>query len=334
MKNRSTKKVRVGIVGCGGISRAHLRGYEADGGCVIVAVYDPVAAAADALAEATGAVVAESAAAMAIRDDTDAVSICTPPATHTEACRPFLGAGIAVLCEKPLGVDADDARALSAAVESSASLFMTAFCHRFHPAVLEMRQLIDSGALGRLLFFRNIFAGYTDLTGNHRTDPSVSGGGPIIDHCSHSIDLYRYLVGQPESVSATIGNVQQRLPIEDLGMMHLAGPGDVFGEITGSYSLPGAELWVEVFGTKGMARIGYGDVGQPDFSYRIDGARDWTVVETTGRPDRFTTEIAHFLECVRDGGVPSITVDDGLAASEIVAAAYESARSGCRVRIP
>src|SRR5688572_33265451 len=125
-------KFRIGIVGCGGIAREHVRAYQAIAGVEIAQVFDVVDVAARLLAKAAGARVAGLVEEMAASASVDAVSICTPPAMHPQNAAPFLAAGIAVLCEKPLAATLDAAGALAEQVRRSDSPFMVAFCHRFH----------------------------------------------------------------------------------------------------------------------------------------------------------------------------------------------------------
>jgi predicted dehydrogenase len=146
--------------------------------------------------------------------------------------------------------------------------------------------------------------------------------------------LFRHLVGEPAQIQAMAGNVEQAVPIEDFGMMHLAAGGTAFGEITGSYSLRVCGNWVEWYGSAGSARISYWNAGQPDLAYRVQGASDWTVVDVAGQPDRFAGEIDHFLACVRTGSRPLTGAADGVRANQIIDAAYESVRSGRRMSVP
>ncbi|MCL5998958.1 MAG: Gfo/Idh/MocA family oxidoreductase [Chloroflexi bacterium] len=329
----TSNQLRIGIVGCGGIARAHLASYQHTGDAQVVAVYDVSAKAARALAAETGARITASPAEMAKLDDLSAVSICTPPASHYEVCKPFLAAQVPVLCEKPLEVSARLAAKLAQAVASSGGLFMTAYCHRFHPAIVELKKLIDAGTLGKPLFFRNIFGGYFELKGNHRAKPELSGGGCVVDNCSHSVDLFRFLVGEPTAVQAVAGNILQRSAVEDFGALHLESRGKAFGEITSSYSLKVCGNWVEWYGTLGSAIVSYWNAGQPDLVYRLAGAQDWVVVDCSQHPDRFTAEVSHFLDCVRTGKKPAITVNDGLRASLTIDAAYRSIATGRKVTI-
>ncbi len=328
-----SKKLRIGIVGCGSIAGNHVRGYAAAGDNQIVAVYDPLPEAARKLADATGAEVVPTEAAMVEVSALDAVSVCSPPKVHDQNCRPFLAAGIPVLCEKPLGLNAEDGKRLADEVTRTGTTFMTAFCHRFHPPIMELKKLIDEGVLGTQLLFRCIFGGHMSLEGNHRADPALSGGGPLIDHCSHSVDLFRFLVGEPTSVQAMGGNIMQDLAVEDFGMMHLDAGGKAFGEIIGSYSLPVSDNSVQYFGTEGKAQVSYGG-GEPELSYLVKGMDQPETVDVAGRPDRFAAEVGHFLSCVRSGSVPRVTTEDGLRANIIVDAAYESMREGRLIHIP
>lgn len=327
------KKLRIGIVGCGGIARAHLGAYRRVGGVEIVSVFDPVKKAVKVFAEETSARVARSLDVMAKQDALDAVSVCSPPFAHLDNCRPFLREGIAILCEKPLEVNTVRATRLAAMARRSKGVFMVAFCHRFHPAILELKRLIDRDVLGKSVFFRNIFGGYLPLKGNHRTDPKLSGGGCLIDHCCHSVDLFRHLVGDPSSVQALAGNILQKFPIEDFGLIHLERRGRAFGEIAASYSLKVCGNWLEWYGTRGTAILSYWNPGTPDLSYRVEGGKEWIVVDCTNHPDRFTGEIMHFLDCVHRGKTPSVTADDGLKANRIVAAIYRSVTAKKRIAV-
>ena len=328
----TTSTVRIGIVGCGGIAHAHLAGYRSSARAEVVSVYDVSTKAAEKFAGECGAQVVDSPAQMA-KADIDAVSICTPPATHLAVCKPFLKAGIPILCEKPLEANLKAAEKLQEAVHSSKTLFMTAYCHRFHPAILELKNLITTGTLGKPLFFRNIFAGFFALKGNHRANPALSGGGCVVDNCSHAVDLFRFLVGEPTEVQAFTGNVLQKAAVEDIGLLQLSMRGKAFGEITSCYSLKVAGNWVEWYGTLGTALVSYWNDSQPDLVYKLAGEKAWTTVDCSQHPDRFSAEVTHFLDCVQMGQKPLVTVDDGYRTSRVIDAAYTSALKGKKMSL-
>jgi predicted dehydrogenase len=325
-------KLKIGIVGCGGIANHHVKGYLATGEAEIAMVYDVAKASAERMAGQTGASVAGSLEALA-GAGLDAVSVCTPPGVHLSNCRPLLDAGVAVLCEKPLAASLADAEALAAAATASRAPFMVAYCHRFHGPIVELKRLIDAGTLGEPVLFRNLFGGFLSLAGNHRVTPELSGGGVLVDNGSHSVDLFRHLVGEPTTVQAFAGNAVQDLAVEDIAMLHLAAGGRRFAEIASSYSLKVCGNWVEWYGTKGTAIVSYGNAGQPDLSYRLEGQKDWTPVDCTAHRPRFEAEVRHFLACVRDGSQPAVTAQDGVRAARVIDAAYASARDGRAVRL-
>lgn len=326
-------KVRVGIVGCGKVAGNHLKAFECVDGVGVVCLYDVRRNAARALAAQSGAKVAKSLDEMVRSWDLDAVSICTPPAMHLESAAPFLEAGIAVYCEKPLEVDLPRALEFARAVRASRSIFMMGFNHRFHGPIVELRKLIQSGVLGDAILFRNIFSGWLSIRGNHRAQKEISGGGCLIDHGSHSIDLFRHLVGEPTHVQAFAATVRQRVGVEDFGMVHLAVEGRKFGEITTSYSVPCTGNWVEWHGDRGSAFVSYWNKGRPDLEYVIAG-QDAVVVDCSAHdPNRGVNAMRHFIGCVRSGTRPAIGVEDGVAAMRIADAIYRSARSGRRVSL-
>lgn len=329
---KAINELKIGIVGCGAISRCHTNPYR-KAGAQIALVYDIHRAAAEKLAGEVGAQVADSLEAMAKPGVLDAVSICTPPAFHLENCLPFVRARIPVLCEKPLEVNLSSASRLAAEVRKRRGTFMTAFCHRFHPPIIEAKKLIDSGALGRPLFFRNMFASRYTLKGNHRANPKISGGGCVADNATHAVDIFRFLMGNVAAVQAQIANLVQREQVEDFGLLFLHGTKGRVGEIVCSYSFPHAADYVEVLCEKGTVTVSYWMAGRSPLAYRLEGEREERTVDTSQMPDRFTAEIAHFLECVSTGKKPAVTAMDGLASAKVIAAAYASAKTGRLTKI-
>jgi predicted dehydrogenase len=326
---KKPKKLRIGIIGCGGISKVHAETYRDFEYCEIAQVFDVHTPSANALAKNFGAIVAASPGAMAASGNVDAVSICTPPGTHIECSLPFLKAGIPILCEKPLELNLQRAKKLATLVQQSHSIFMVAFCHRFHPAVLEARKLLNQGVIGTPLFFRNMFAGYLPIQG-HRSDPAIAGGGALIDNGAHSVDLFHFLIGKTKTVQAFTSNLSQHVPVEDFGSMILKSETGPIGEIISSYSLLCADNRIEVFGEKGTLTLNYGIPGQADLLVRIQGKEPYGV-DFSQRPDRFHAEIQHFLDCVSTRQTPWVTADDGLACAKVIELAYRSAKAGRRM---
>ncbi|MGC8863679.1 MAG: Gfo/Idh/MocA family protein, partial [Armatimonadota bacterium] len=167
--------MRIGIIGCGGIASEHVRGYRE---CDDV----EIAAGADLDIQRAINLVGEGHAYPSYEDlltkeKLDAVSVCTPPKFHKEAVCAALEAGVAVLCEKPLALNAGEARQMVECAERTGKLLVTAFCHRFHEPVLRAREIIRSGKIGSVIMFRNRFGAKMDMTKVWFSKPDVSGGG-------------------------------------------------------------------------------------------------------------------------------------------------------------
>jgi predicted dehydrogenase len=326
-----SRKLRIGIVGCGGISRAHVRGYQAAGGARIAAVCDVNRSSAEKLAAELEVDVAGSAEELANSGAIDAVSICTPPGTHLESCLPFLQAGVPTLCEKPIEITLERALHLDAVIRQRKTPFMIAFCHRFHPAVREAKRLLtaERDLVGEPIFFRNLFASKVDILAGHRSNPALSGGGALIDNCSHALDLFRFLIGDISSIYAQASNLVQPGPVEDFASIEVCGKSSA-GQIVSSYSLPVAYNSIEIHCSNSLITINYWVQGRPDLALHLQGEKEQAVtVDTT--PDRFSAEIKHFLHCVRSGESPSPGIEDAILNARLIEAAYHSSTKNCKV---
>ena len=319
---------RVGVVGCGTIGRTHLDAYRANG-VSPVALADSSAEALRAAVEAYGGRGYADYGDLLRSGEVDAVSICTPPSSHRDIAVAALGAGVAVLCEKPMTTTVEDAEAMAAAARGSSAFLTVGFCHRFQPQIERLRELAGNGDLGAVLMFRNRFAGHLkNVEKTWFAQPALSGGGVLMDTCVHSVDLFRFLVGDPARVDAVVATTESALgpalSVEDTGVILLRTATGVLGTIEASWRTPPGEWVVTVYGTNGTAEVDY-DTGE--LRIRTTGNPAWQTVDVPPG-DRFHREIAHFLACVAGDTTPRVTVEDGVAAVRILAAAYASAANG------
>lgn len=321
----SDKKMpRVGVIGLGSIGRIHIASWKANG-VTPVAFADAVPAALEATVAEHGGKAFNDGIALIENGSVDIVSICTPPRFHRELGIAAAKAGIAVLCEKPLAMTLDDAQAMVAAVEASGSLFMVGFCHRFEPAIEKLKAMIEAGKLGEVMTFRNRFAGL--MANAHETwfsNPAVSGGGALADTSIHSIDMFRYLVGDVVGVQAMTSTRETAhgpaLKVEDTGVILLRTANGELGVIESSWRTPPGEWSVTIYGTKGSAVVDYGD-GTFRF-HDADGSVKDVDVESGSRFDR---EFAHVLACWRGEAEPRASIHDGLEANRVLDASYRCA---------
>lgn len=302
---------RIGIVGAGGIAGAHVSAAKESAGALrVVGLADPNTSAAADRAAGCGAQAFGSARAMLDSVEVDGLVICTPPSARLEIVREALSRRIAVLVEKPLAHSAADASALAAlAREHRSVLTGVAYCHRFTPAVLEMKRRAAAGELGTVTRFENCFATYFPaLAERWMSDPAVSGGGSFVDTGSHGLDLFQFLVGVPETVALL--RHHEWAGRGESSATAVVRSGGVAGVVLSGWLEPD-RFTVALVGTKGLLHYDYLD-GQVLTWYSTSGKKERLPVET--HEVRFRRQLEAFAAAARGGDRQDLaTFDDGLA---------------------
>jgi len=199
------RKIRVGIIGAGGISRQHVKGYRKCPNAEVIATCDVVAERARAQAEEYGIPRwFKSDTAMLKLDELDAVSVCTPNYAHKRVAVKALRAGKHVLVEKPIAMNAREAQAMIDAAREAGKKLQVGLDKRFAPDVQFAKRVISEGRIGEPYYGRS-------LSVRRRGVPSwgvfgqkkLQGGGPLIDIGVHSIDFTWFLMGCPKPVAVS-----------------------------------------------------------------------------------------------------------------------------------
>lgn len=212
------KTINVGLIGCGFMGRTHSNAYRQVGqffdlDCQPVrrAICDCRQDVAKAFASRWGWQSCETDwKTLIARDDIDVIDIATPNHTHYEIALAAARAGKIVLCEKPLAMNAEQAREMVEAVESAGVANMTWFNYRRVPAVMLAKRILDEGRLGKIFHYRAQYL--QDWTINPkvpqggetfwRLDAALAGSGVTGDLLAHSIDLALWLAGDISSLTA------------------------------------------------------------------------------------------------------------------------------------
>lgn len=206
------KKLRIGLVGFGSMGRTHA--YAAHN---LPYYYHPLPFSAEIAGVCTTSPerargyaaqfslgrVYTDATEMIEDDNIDIIDICTPNELHFDTILAALHAGKSVLCEKPLCVTLDEARAIAKAESEAGTVCGMVFNNRFMAPMLRAKQLIDEGRLGRILSFHCAYehnsSTFADRTPGWK-QTAAHGGGVLNDLGSHAVDLIYHLCGEFQSV--------------------------------------------------------------------------------------------------------------------------------------
>jgi predicted dehydrogenase len=322
--------MRLAIIGCGLIGAKRATAAELH---EIVVVCDRDRSRAETLARKTGARAVED-WLDAVAADVDAVIVAT---THDQLAGIALGAveaGRHVLVEKPAGREVGEVRAIAAAADQRGVVVKVGFNHRFHPAFLRARELVDQAALGPLLFVRGRYghggrAGYEQ---EWRCQPALSGGGELIDQGSHLIDLSRWFLGDLSLEYAATPTYFWNISVDDNCFLALCNADGRMAWLHASWT-----EWKNTFSFEIAGRDGKLSIEGLGGSYGVERLTFYRMLPGMGPPETTTweypfpdhswnLEFADFVEAIRDRRRPCGDVIDAVANLEIVAKAYASFR--------
>ena len=344
------KKVRVGIIGTGSISRSHMAGYKALDNVEVLAACDINEKRVRAFAEQYGIPrVYTDYNEMLKREDLDAVSVCTWNSVHAPAAIAALRAGKNVLCEKPMALNTEQALEMEQAAKEAGKLLMVGFVRRFGNDTAVLQDFIRGGMMGDVYYAKATYLRRAGFPGGWFGDRSRSGGGPLIDLGVHVIDLVRYLMERPKAVSvsgAVFHKLGARTDIRQEKAYSASDSADVFDvedlaaamirfdngavlsiEASFSLNLKNDTGSIELFGTKAGAKL------DPSLEFYTEQNRylvNVTPVCNTALSFEglFEREIAHFVGCVSEGTECLSPAEDGVELMRIIDAVYRSAETG------
>lgn len=315
--------MRVAIIGLGGISSAHISQWQRFSDVELAAGSDVNPEAVAKAEESCGLKGYSDWRLMLEEVQPDVVSICTPPFLHREMGVECLQRGIHVICEKPMAATLEDAEALAAAAEKSSAKLMIAYCHRFHGPIRKLKEVLDSGLLGKPVFFRGCFTGMIQFSTNHRASLKMAGGGSLMDNGSHATDLYTYLLGKVKNVSCRAGAILQSMETDDVAVMLFEGENGCYGEVIAGYSLPGELTEWLITGEKGVLTLPNYFSGPVRF--RAHDSQEWQEFECDNSQSRFDGQFDHFVDCVKHDKQPISNAQTALHVQRVITRAYEDA---------
>lgn len=352
------KKIKVAVIGVGGISGEHINAYLANPNVELYAFCDINEERLKMKAEKFGITRTYTDKDVMLRElpEIDAVSVCTWNSQHAPCTIAALNAGCHVICEKPMATSAKEAREMQAAAEKNGKLLMIGFVRRFGNDCAIVSDFIKNGYFGDLYYGKATYLRRNGCPGGWFGDKSRSAGGPLIDLGVHVIDLTRYLCGNPKPVSVygvTFDKLKDRPDIKDHGNIGYTSASktdhDIFDvedlasalirydngvvisvEASFSLNIKHDEGKIELFGTKAGAKMDpeleiYTELNGYMSNVQLNRK---TALDFNGL---FANEINHFVDCVMNGTECKAPAEDGITLMEILDAIYESARTGHEV---
>jgi len=341
------EKMRIGLVGCGRISRNHLAAIaKLNDKLELAAVCDVVEERAREAAGETGARVYTDYEQMLDREDLDIVSICTPSGLHAEQGVMAAEAGCHVITEKPMSITLEGAdRLIHACDKHRVSLFVVKQ-NRLNPTMQLLKRAVDKGRFGRIFFVQsNVFwsrpQSYYDQApwrGTWEFD-----GGALMNQASHYVDALYWLVGNVEYVIASTATLARKIEAEDTGAAILKFRNGAIGTLnvtmlTYPRNMEGSITIIGEYGTAKVGGMAVNRIEKWEFKEYDDDDR---LVESADYQPPNVYGYGHYAyyqnvldTLLKNPNTPHIDGRSGRKSLEIVLAIYRSAQTGKRVAIP
>ncbi len=334
--------MKIAVIGCGGISKMHLKALKDNPYTDIIAVADIKIERANEAAKEYGARAYYDFDELLRNEKLDAIHICTPHYLHTNMAIKALKAGINVLTEKPCSVSLQEVEALQRAQKESGKQIGVCFQNRYNNCVLKAKEIINSGILGRMLSARALVTWSRDedyYSDDWHGTLDKECGGVLINQSIHTLDLIEHLCGKCKKVTAHVSNDHLKgiIEVEDNAsvIMELESGITAIMYATTAYA-ENSDVFIEISFENGKLRF------EGDRLYSV--ASDGSITEACERPEAVyhgqsywgvghSILINDYYDCLKTGRKFEIDAFEGGNAAKLVFACYESSKNGESVEI-
>ena len=342
--------IKVGIIGCGKIAQVrHIPEYAANPHAEVYGFYDINQARAEELAKKYGGKAFASYEELLADPEIEAVSVCAANHAHAEISIAALKAGKHVLCEKPMAISLDECEAMVAAAEESGKYLMIGQNQRLAKAHAKAKELIEQGAIGKVLTFRTIFGHGGPETWSVDPgknvwffDKTKAAMGAMADLGIHKTDMIQYVLGTKiVKTQAVLTTLDKRdatgglIGVDDNAICIYQMENGIIGTMTASWTYYAAEdNTTVIYGTKGELRL-YDDPKYSVQQINADGTRIDYQIDQIQTNDNQTASgvIDLFVDCLVEQKEPEISGANVLHAMKAVFASIESSAKGCAVEV-
>ena len=320
------RKIRYGIVGYGLFAeRAIAPAIQASPNSVLVAVQKRSLEAAREKASALSLRLAfDSVQALATSAEVDAVFIASANCAHHDEVIAVARAGKHVLVEKPMAMNTAEAERMVAECERNHVTLMVGQTVRFSPLVNHVRELVKSGALGKIVSARADY--FYDARLSRRTwllNRPVAGGGAVFDVGVHCLDTLRFVLNdEVESVQSMLTPSPTRSATERSAIINLQFTRGILGSIACSFEGPARHSSLEVVGTEGLAYASDFTVGGQSTMLHIGKRIGASLPEieslSINIPDLYIDEVSAFSRCIIENTTSPIPGIDGIENQKVL----------------
>jgi predicted dehydrogenase len=270
-------------------------------------------------------------------DKPDGVIICSENVYHRRLVEMAAAAGAHVMCEKPLATTLEDGQAILDSCRQAGVILMTAFPMRFSAPMMQVKEQLDAGALGKVYCFNSTNQGQMPINARRWfVEKELAGGGSVMDHTVHLADILRWYLGsEVTEVYAATNRILHgdRVEVETGGLIMLTFADGTFASIDCSWSKPfnyptWGGLTMELISERGLTVV---DAFRQNLRVHQQepAAHRWAYWGS----DADRGMVQEFIDAIRERRPAKVTGEDGYRALEITLAAYESAASGQAVRL-
>jgi predicted dehydrogenase len=341
--------VRFGIIGCGRVAKYHAEALRQIPGVELKAVCDIIPERAQEFASRYAADPYTDYRYLLDRKDVDVVCICTPSGDHPRHGMDVARAGKHVVVEKPIGLTLEEIDALIETCNQEKVKLCVVHQNRFNPAVVKLREALDAGRFGRI--------SHAAVTVRwHRSQEYYDqapwrgtwalDGGVLMNQAIHAIDIFRWMMGEPESVFAFTATHFHRIEAEDVAVAVVRFKSGALGTIEASTNVfpSNWEETLAIFGDRGSAALG---------GVALNRIERWELADATDRhaldveaelasqPDPASVYgnghgrlLAAMADVVRQNRMVPVPADAGREAVKMVLGIYQSVDSGQELRWP
>lgn len=336
--------MKIGIIGCGAIARIrHAPECESNPDIEIAGFFDLVEDRARELVEKYGGKVYKAYEDMLEDEDVEGVIVCTSNATHAEVTIKSLKAGKHVLCEKPLATTVEDGIAMDEAAKKAGKLLMIAQNQRMDIAHTKAKEIIGSGVLGRIIYFKTEFShsgpenwGVDKTKNTWFFNKNAAILGAMGDLGVHKIDLMRWMLEEEfVNVSALIGAFDKKttdgepIGVDDNAICLLSTGSGILGTVTASWSNYGpVDNSTTIYCAGGVIKI----YAAPQYSVEVTLKNGENIRYKLPTQTR-SGIVDAFAHVAANGKESPISAGDAVKTLKVIFAAMEAAKSGNRVSI-